>query len=202
MTARDLLGSDHPLTRATRRFETTLLQLLCVLALLVAITAFVHGPARRAELAACVVGCLVLAGLAAIHGNSRRDQALEVIIAGGEELPLDELEPVRRRLLDVRRRSQLAASLERYLKHAEEWNRTLPMFRPIGNAPLLLAHADLVREIACLLRTDVVQRARGVALCEWLLTDGVTSPLFRSDGEALRRDLGRIRFDLDTRSPH
>jgi hypothetical protein len=42
-----------------------------------------------------------------------------------------------------------------------------------------------------------VPRVRGVALCERLLSDGVSSPLYRNDGEALRRELGRIRFALD-----
>ena len=62
---------------------------------------------------------------------------------------------------------------------------------------LFAAHQELVREIASLLRADAVPRARGVALCEWLLTDGVSSPLYRSDGDALARELGRIRFDLE-----
>ena len=71
--------------------------------------------------------------------------------------------------------------------------------RPVGNMRLLLPHEHDVRDIARLLRADAVPRVRGVALCEWLLTDGVTSPLFRADGEAVRRELGRIRFALDAR---
>jgi hypothetical protein len=50
--------------------------------------------------------------------------------------------------------------------------------RPVGNLRLLLPHAVDVREIARLLRVDDLPRVRGVALCEWLLSDGVTSPMF------------------------
>lgn len=71
--------------------------------------------------------------------------------------------------------------------------------RPVGNMRLLLPHEHHVRDVARLLRADAVPRVRGVALCEWLLTDGVTSPLFRADGDAVRRELGRIRFALDAR---
>jgi hypothetical protein len=200
MTARELLGSDHPLTRATRRFETACVHLLCGLAMLAGIAVFASGPVRPPELAAGIAGCVILGALAAIRWDSRRRRALEVIIAGHEDLPLNELEPVRRRLHDGRRRSQLASSLEGYLQRAEKWDRTLPRFRPVGNARLLMLYADTIREIARLLRADAVPRARGVALCEWLLTDGVTSPLFRNDSDALRRELGRIRFDLEATS--
>jgi hypothetical protein len=67
----------------------------------------------------------------------------------------------------------------------------------VANVRLLLPLREDVGAIARLLRVDSVPRVRGVALCEWLLTDGVNSPLFRNDTDALRRELGRIRFALD-----
>ncbi|MDP9255997.1 MAG: hypothetical protein M3Q31_05515 [Actinomycetota bacterium] len=197
MTAGELLGRAHPLTRATRRVESARLQLLVGLTVLAAIVLFAHGPARGAELAVAIATCAVLGALAAGSWANRRRRALELIIAGDEDLPLDELEPVRRRLRDPRGRVQLASSLERCLRSAERWNEIAPHMRPVGNVRLLLLHEDLVRDIARLLRVAAPPRVRGVALCEWLLTDGVTSPLFREDGEALRRELGRIRFALD-----
>lgn len=199
MPARDLLGSSHPLVRATRRFEIVCLQLLSGLAFVAAIVLFTNGSARRAELPAAIVVCVILTGLATAFWSSRRQCALDVIIAGDEDLPLDELEPVRRRLHDSRRRAQLASSLERCLHSAERWHQISPQFRPVANVRLLLPLRDDVREIQRLLCADGLPRVRGVALCEWLLTDGATSPLYRSDGDAVRRELGRIRFALDAR---
>jgi hypothetical protein len=199
MTAGELLGRTHPLTCATRRFESARLQLLIGLTALAAIGLLVHGPARRVDLAIGVAICGVLGALFVSSWFRRRRRALELIIAGEEDLPLAELEPVRRRLRDPRGRARLASSLERSLRSAERWYEIAPHMRPVGNMRLLLPHEDDVRDIARLLRVDIVPRVRGVALCESLLTDGVTSPLFRNDGDALRRELGRIRFALDAR---
>lgn len=197
MTAADALGHDHPFTRATRRFESACLQLLSGLTILVAIVIFAHGPARRVELAIGTGTCAVLAALVAVSWSNRRQRAVELIIAGNEDLPLRELEPVRQRLRDPRRRALLASSLERYLRYGKCWAVTPVYMRPVGNARLLVPLENDVRDIARLLRAEAVPRVRGVALVEWLLSDGVTSPLFRADGDALRRELGRIRFALN-----
>ncbi len=197
MTAADLLGSSHPLTRATRRFENARLQLLSGLLILAGTVALARGPARPVELFAGAAICAILGGLVASAWFGRRRRALEVIIAGDEDLPLAELEPVRRRLRDARRRAALASALDRCLHAAQQWDRTIPSMRPLSNVRLLLPLAEDVREIERLLRQDSLPRVRGVALCEWLLTDGVTSPLFGRDGDALRRELGRIRFNLN-----
>lgn len=197
MTAADLLGENHPLTRASRRFENACLQLLTGVTILAALALLARGPARRIELAAGIGTCAVLVGLLAASWCTRRRRALEMIIAGDEDLPLPELEPVRRRLRDRRGRSRLALSLEHSLRLAERWDQTVPHLRPVANLHLLLPLQEDVRDIARLLRVDSVPRVRGVALCERLLSDGVTSPLYRNDGEALRRELGRIRFALD-----
>lgn len=199
MTAGELLGRTHPLTCASRRFECACLQLFSALTILTAIVIFAHGPGRRVELGVAGVACLALGGLVVSSWANRRRRALDLIIAGDEDLPLDELEPVRRRLRDPRGRARLAASLERCLGSAERWHEIAPHTRPVGNMRLLLPHERDVRDIARLLRVETVPRVRGVALCESLLTDGVSSPLFREDGDALRRELGRIRFALDAR---
>ena len=96
MTAGELLGPTHPLTRASRRFEVASLQALLGLALLAAIVLFARGPARPAELAGGIAGTVILGALAATSWCSRRRRALELILGGGENLPLDELEPARR----------------------------------------------------------------------------------------------------------
>jgi hypothetical protein len=199
MTAGELLGRTHPLTCAARRFESACLQLLTGLVILAGIAVFAEQPARRLELAVAGATCIALLGLVAGAWYGIRRRALELILAGDEDLPLAELEPVRRRLQDLRERAELAESLERCLRYAERWHEIAPHFRPVANMRLLLPHADDVRAIAQLLRADTLPRVRGVALCESLLTDGVSSPLFRDDGEALRRELGRIRFALDAR---
>ena len=199
MTAADLLGQTHPLTRASRRFDTACLQLLSSLAILAAIVLFAHGPARSAELVVAAAACVASGGFAAGSLCSRRRQALELILSGDEDLPLEALAPLRRRLEDPRRRELLASSLERYLRSAERWHQTAPLMRPVGNARLLLPVEDEVRTIARLLRAGTVPHVRGVALCEQLLSDGTRSPLYGSDADALRRELGRIRFCLDAR---
>jgi hypothetical protein len=199
MTAADLLGQTHPLTRAGRRFDTACLQLLSGLTILAAIVLFAHGPVRRLELVVCAATCVAIAAFATGFFCSRRRHALQLILAGDEDLPLDALVPLRRRLEDPRRRELLASSLERYLRSAERWHRTAPLMRPVGNARLLLPVEDEVRAIARLLRAGTVSHVRGVALCEQLLTDGTRSPLYGSDADALRRELGRIRFSLDAR---
>jgi hypothetical protein len=196
MEAADLLGSSHPLTRATRRFETACLQLLAGLMLLAGIVLFTHGPGRRAWLFAGIAICAVLGSLVASAWCTRRRRAFDVILVGDEDLPLHELEPVRRRLENPHWRSQLASSLDHCLRSAEQWHETVPMLRPVSNVRLLLPLQDDVRDIQRLLRADAVPRVRGVALCEQLLSDGVSSPLFGGDGEALRRELGRIRYAL------
>ena len=196
MTAADLLGSSHPLTRATRRFEAACLQLLSGLLILAGFVSFARGPARPVELIAAAAVCVILAGLVLSAWCGRRRRAFEVIVAGDEDLPLAELDPVRRRLENPRYRARLAHAFDRSLRAAEQWHRTVPSMRPLSNVRLLLPLVDDVREIQRLLRADSVPRVRGIALCEWLLTDGVTSPLFGRDGEALRRELGRIRFNL------
>jgi hypothetical protein len=199
VTAGELLGRTHPLTCASRRFECACLQLLSGLAILVAITLFSRGPARQLELVVAGATCLALGGLVLCSWLSRRGRAFDLILAGDEDLPLDELEPIRRRLSDPRGRARLASSLERCLRNAERWHEIAPHMRPVGNMRLLLPYQDDVREIARLLRVRTLPRVRGVALCESLLTDGVSSPLYRDDGEALRRELGRIRYALDAR---
>ena len=68
MTAADLLGSGHPLARATRRFETACLHLLSGLLVLAGFVCFARGPARSVEIVAAAAICLILAGLALSHG--------------------------------------------------------------------------------------------------------------------------------------
>lgn len=196
MESEDFFGPEHPLAHAARRFRNANLHLLYGVALVAAISVFAHGRTRTVELAAATVTCLLLGVLVLAAWCSRRRCALQVIIAGGEDLPLAELEPVRRRLSDPGRRRQLAASLERNLRAARRWQRTPAQFRPPANVRLLLALEGDVQEIERLLCAEAVPHVRGVALCEWLLTDGATSPLYRNDADALRRELGRIRFAL------
>ncbi len=199
MEARDLLGSSHPLARATRQFDAACTQVLCGLAVLAVSVPFAAQPVRRAEITIGIALVAFGSGLAPVFWSLRRQRALAMIIRGDEELPVDELEPVRRRLRDRRKRAQLASSLEHMLHSAEQWQQIPPRLRPPGKIRLLLPLSDEVREIERLLCADGVARVRGVALCEQLLTDGVTSPLFSGDADALRRELGRIRFALDAR---
>ena len=136
MTAAELLGQSHPFTRASRRFEAACLRLLGGLTILAAIALFAQGPVRRLELAVGLTTCAILGILALSALSNQRRWALEVVMRGDEDLPLDELERVRHRLQDPRERARLASSLERCLRSAERWHQTAPYMRPVANVRL------------------------------------------------------------------
>lgn len=185
--------------RATERCHRARTGLLCGVALLAATGLAARGPERPAELAVAGAICAFLGGLALTARATQRARVIELIIAGREDLHLAELEPARRRLQNPRRRAALASSLQRCLRSAERWDRIPTHFRPVANVRLLLPCRNDVIALERLLCTDTLPRVRGVALCEWLLVDGTTSPLYGNDADALQRELGRIRFMLEAR---
>jgi hypothetical protein len=144
--------------------------------------------------ASAAVVLLALGVAAALLRQRRRDDVLALIAAGREELPLVPVQRERRRLLDGRTRSRLAASLERLVQEARATSlRPVPLLfdrRVVG------AVAGELLGLARLLRCEP-SNARGVALVWWLISDGTGSPLYGSDLADLRRELGRIRFLLN-----
>ena len=151
--------------------------------------------AQTVALAAAALICVLGAAEVILRCRKRRE-AFELILEGGEEIPVAAIEDARRRLLDSRRRRELAASFESLADDAES-----PASWPAASVFRRQVIASVTREmhdVGSLLRAGPSQ-ARGVALARTLLTDVTRSPLHRGDVGALRHELGRIRFLLAAR---
>jgi len=114
MGASNMLGPEHPLARADSRIRTLRAQLVVTVVLGLAMLAsspLLGSPALHLAVGAGVVsGLLVVAMLFA--RASQREQALELIASGREELPLPAVEHERTRLSDRRYRRRLARTLD------------------------------------------------------------------------------------------
>jgi hypothetical protein len=189
--AGDLLGPDHPLTRALESSQTAVEQVVVLLV----VEAFAagllsHGAAFGWPLliAAAFVQIVLLARLA-LARESVQEESRDLIIERCAPLDLASVERERRRLADPRQRDELARSIERLVVQAAAIYRA-------PNMPLHLAREvePELREIAALLRgdtTDVV----AVALMERLITFA-GSALYGFDERKLRDALARIRCRL------
>ncbi len=193
------LGEDHPLVRVERTIDhVTNHVLTCagfVLAtpLLVAMDGDV-GFAVGASAAG--LGLALLGAIRALRGI-RRSRIHDLILSGKEpSLPvvLDELD----RLRDLRKRLQLAAALERALDQGEHWHEFLPASRPPCGVRNLPVHGRVIRLIAEALRSGDVS-PRAVVLVERLLSGGYGGAIYEGGPEWLRRELGRIGFELARR---
>jgi hypothetical protein len=138
------------------------------------------------------VSALLVAGMVFARA-SQREQALELIASGREELPLPLVESERSRLSDRRYRRRLARTLDAIRSDPtpkEWWSPVYADREAVHDA------RDELTEVARLLRDLPNVRARGVALVTRLIRDGATSPLYRGPGLQLREELGRIRHVL------
>ncbi len=193
-----VLGPSHPLVETIETLAEARRQAVTVVAILVASLAPASLGVPWAQTAALSAGAMicVLAAAVLTLRRRRRRQALELILEGREALPVAAVEEERRRLLDPRGRTMLAASFESLADDAlspESW--------PTGSVfprSTVAAVADQLGDVGSLLRAEP-SRARGVALARGLLTDGARSPLHRGELGALRHELRRIRFLLATR---
>jgi hypothetical protein len=190
-----VLGADHPLARALDELAAARRQLVAVGALLVVcVGVTVAGLVAALPLALAAGGVgVVLAVRAAVVADRRRQCVLDLIIAGGAHLPLDDVQRVRGQLLEPRRRRQLAGCLDTIARASELATGT--------PADLQLTHRRTVepvrrelREIAAIVHGDEPNVA-GLAMAERLVHDGC-SPLYGTDPVALRETLWRIRFRL------
>jgi hypothetical protein len=138
---------------------------------------------------------LVLCALAGEQWDRRRFAARQLVLDGRESLPLGPVQRERRRLLEARTRHYVARSFERVLQHVTRRPAPVPpSVRPLFDVGTVASVAEDLREIVKLLHTGV-PHARGVALAERLLTEGV-SPLYGYDAIALRDELRRVRYLL------
>jgi hypothetical protein len=197
MSPDELLGRDHPYSRASDALAALRRQVTAVALLLVgSLAALVLGVGQAVTL---VIGAsIVLLGLGAFAGEQwdrRRHAARQLVLDGRETLPLAPIQRERRRLLEARTRRYVARSFERVLQHVTRRPAPVPAsVRPLFDVGTVAAVVDDLREIVALLHAGVPQ-ARGVALAERLLTEGV-SPLYGYDAMALRDELRRVRYLL------
>jgi hypothetical protein len=193
----DLLGSEHPFTRANETLGVFRRQLGAVgVLLLVSVGALILGVGQALTLAiGSAIVMLVLAALAGEQWDRRRFAARQLVLDGRESLPLAPVQRERRRLLEPRTRHYVARSFERVLQHVTRRPAPVPAsVRPLFDVGTVASVTEDLREIVRLLHRGVAH-ARGVALAERLLTEGV-SPLYGYDAIALRDELRRVRYLL------
>jgi hypothetical protein len=193
----DLLGTDHPFTRADDTLAVFRRQAGAVgLLLLASIAALTLGFGQALTLViGSAVVLLVLAALAGEQWDRRRFAARQLVLDGRESLPLAPVQRERRRLLEARTRHYVARSFERVLQHVTLRPAPIPpSVRPLFDVGTVASVTEDLREIVRLLHSGVAH-ARGVALAERLLTEGV-SPLYGYDAIALRDELRRVRYLL------
>jgi hypothetical protein len=191
--AESWLGAEHPLVRSLSRSETACQQLVTVTAAGAAgLVWFVGGWSFGLSLAiGAAVAQAVFACRVAVLRGGRRDLCLELVVRGGERLPLACVERLRRDLLDRRALGRLASSIDDLLRAATQPGARPELIHPLADRRLIRAVAADLREVAWLLRGDPA--VQGVALVEWLLTSPAT-PLYGSELEPLRAELRRARY--------
>ena len=191
-----MLGPTHPLATVLRSFDRALEALVVVTAAQAAGVVLLSGGLRFGMSLAVAGGvvqvalCLRLTECRA----RRRELCLELIVVGGERLPLACIERERRRLVDPRTSRELARSIEEMLRVAAAPTRVPLGTRPLFSVGVIRAVAPELRQVATLLYGEGV-RVRGVAAVEWLLTSPAT-PLYGFRVERLRQELGRARYLL------
>ena len=92
----------------------------------------------------------------------------------------------------------LARSLEQTVAEAwsrphASWSATTALSDPRSRHGVRAATAEL-SSLARALREATAADAETLRLCRGLISDGFSSPLYRGDAEALRREAGRLRF--------
>ena len=147
-----------------------------------------HGAALAIGALAleAVLGCRLVLTL-----ETRRALCLELIAEGHERLPLVAVESERERLSDRRHQARLAQSVAR-LAHPDPLDGPPFTARPPIDRRIVSEIAGQLDEIVDRLRTQQVAPP-AVALVEQLISSP-TSPLYGSDAERLRRELGRVRY--------
>jgi hypothetical protein len=192
-----ILGSAHPLVGDLERLAVVARQSIAVGVLLVVSAGAAIGITAQAwavALSSAVVLVTLFAVAAVVRGRERA-HALQLIREGRERLPVAAVEHERWRLVDARTRSRLADSLDDMVQSVATPRRRDP--RPVPPILHRRVVADVVQDLECiatLLRSQTAL-ARGVALVEWLLTEGL-SPLYGDDVAALREELRRVQFLL------
>jgi hypothetical protein len=196
----ELLGFDHPLVRTLARTSTLRTHALVVTGLMACGSlALLDGVSASLALviaAAVVLWAMACRAVALIW--RMRDEALDVIIAGGGDLPIEAVRRRQARLLRRPNRNRLAASFDDMRREAARPIGRFARTSPIFNRSIVTVVGAELAAVALLLREDNAC-ARGVAMAERLLLDG-GSCLYRDDVETLRQEVRRVRYHLAARN--
>lgn len=188
-----VLGAGHPLVDVVAKLRTCTEQLLAIAIvhlLAVSLWAWRAGPAV-ALVAGAIASELAFGLRIFLLRQSRRDLCLDLIVAGREALPVPAIAAERRRLSTPGYASQLARCL-RQLVSPPSAGAILLTARPPISARMVDELAPELRELDRRLRDEQVS-CRAIALVEQLISSPF-SPLYGTDSDALRRELGRVRF--------
>jgi hypothetical protein len=198
--AETLVGASHPLVAVVRGLKTARDQVFVVAAIQVVGAILLYEKAPFAVPLA-ISGGLVQAALGcrlAVLRTRKRDVCRELVIRGGDWLPLAAVERESRRLRSARRQARLARALEEIVDIANRRRFQGPTAAVVCHVCVLRPVVPRLREIAWVLRGGGAAVC-GVALVERLLIFG-DSPLYGTEVEPLRQELGRARFLLAQQS--
>jgi hypothetical protein len=195
-SAIELLGADHPLTRALDDLVTAVRQLVVVLVLgCAAFTATIAGMAWGLPLAVGAAAVAVgLACRAALVSRRRTECVLAMVLRGADDLALAPVNKMRTRLLDERHRRRLATALDRVRQANQPPVPGHGAARPLADPRVIAAVEPELAHVVALLITGQPS-VRGVAKARQLL-EGPASPLFGNDAHVLREALNQVAFML------
>jgi hypothetical protein len=178
--------------------RTVAISLLCFAAVALAGTYGVR--AIQPGMAKTMAGIAVIGGLGAIGAGRllklHRIEILDdILLSGFRHVGGPDVGRRAAELVHIRRRRQLADTLERFVEVAATNHRcAVPLHRPA-----LREMAPQVRELTARLREPSTEvQASGMVLVRRLVTDGAVSPIFAPVGQPrdLQRALERIHAEL------
>jgi hypothetical protein len=190
------LGSAHPLVGLLASIQTSVEQIWAVVAVAVIGSAWLVSGAQSplALLAGAGAAEIILIARWVTRLVAIRDICLDLIIEGRVGIAAGVLERERCRLAEPRHQAALAQSITGLIRAAERPPNPTRA-RPIFTARVVRSVAPELRAVADRL-LDAAPAVQGVALVEQLLRGGI-SPLYGTEVEPLRRELGRARYLLD-----
>lgn len=191
-----VLGPDHPLAQAQRAVATTTGLAVDASALLIAAPCLV---VVSPEVAVAVDGSAALVA-AALWGvvavlRAHRRRCVHDLILDGRAPPLFLARSEIRRLVDPARCAGVARTLDVALHAGEHWHEYLPASRPPPGVCHLPPNGPLIREITSCLRSGQVS-PRAMVMLERLVRGGYGAAVYQGGTDWMRRELGRIRFEL------
>jgi hypothetical protein len=198
--AEALVGVGHPLVRAIHAYKAVRDQIavIAALQLVSAVLLYEKAPFALPFAVASGSALAVLSYRLAVLRSRRRDVCRELIIRGGEWLPLAAVQAESRRLRSSRHQARLSRAVDEIADLADRRLFQSPTAAVVCHVSVLERFVPELREIAFLLLAGG-GAVRGVALVERLLLFG-DSPIYGTEVETLRRELSRARALLGQQS--